>query len=55
MEQQNIFPETIHIEGKEQPEIQLEGRKVLFDKKVSLLPEKIKRSFPDKRQTTLHE
>lgn len=52
MDKQTIFPATIYSEGSSVPSIELEGRKVLFDKKVSLLPEKIKKT--PKKNGTAH-
>lgn len=43
MEQQNVFPLSILTEGTEESQIKLNGQKVVFDKKVSLLPAEIKK------------
>lgn len=42
MNKQRLFPTRPLAQGMSEPAIDLEGQKVLFDKKVSLLPIDIK-------------
>lgn len=48
MNTQNIFPAQALSETAGEPEIKLEGHKVIFDKKVSLLPVDIRKEQPAK-------
>lgn len=43
MNTQNIFPRQALATGLGEPSIKLEGHKVVFDKKVSLLPANIRK------------
>ena len=43
MNKQHIFPSQVLTEGMSEPLIILEGQKVVFDKKVSLLPADIRK------------
>jgi hypothetical protein len=51
MNRQNIFPRQALAEGLSEPSIKLEGQKVVFDKKVSLLPVDIRKDEPIKTKT----
>lgn len=44
MNRQTKFPTAAIAEGMSTPDIVMEGQKVLFDKKVSLLPADIKKT-----------
>lgn len=46
MNAQHVFPTQSIAEGLGEPAIQLEGQKVVFDKKVSLLPTDVKNRKP---------
>ena len=43
MSTQNIFPRQALARGLSEPSIKLEGHKVMFDKKVSLLPANVRK------------
>jgi hypothetical protein len=43
MNSQHIFPRQALATGLSEPSIKLEGHKVVFDKKVSLLPANIRK------------
>ena len=43
MNTQNIFPRQALATGLSEPSIKLEGHRVVFDKKVSLLPADIRK------------
>jgi hypothetical protein len=51
MDRQNIFPVQAMTDSSSEPAIKLEGQKVVFDKKVSLLPVDIKREETAKVKT----
>jgi hypothetical protein len=46
MNRQNIFPAMAMSDTATEPAVALEGQKVVFDKKVSLLPADIKKEKP---------
>lgn len=48
MSRQNIFPAMAFSESLADSSVKLEGQKVMFDKKVSLLPADIRREDPIK-------
>jgi len=48
MNTQNIFPAQSLSEASGEPAIKLEGQKVVFDKKVSLLPVDVRKEKPVK-------
>lgn len=48
MNRQNIFPSMAFSAGSGEATVKLEGQKVVFDKKVSLLPADIRRGEPPK-------
>jgi hypothetical protein len=48
MTTQNIFPAQALSESGGEPAITMEGKKVIFDKKVSLLPVDIRKEAPVK-------
>ena len=48
MHEQNIFPRYALAEGLSEPAIKLEGQKVVFDKKVSLLPADVRKEITKK-------
>ena len=52
MNRQNIFPAQTLTESLSEPSINLEGQKVVFDKKVSLLPADIRKEEPIKIKTS---
>lgn len=47
----DIFPAQALSEGSDTPAIKLEGQKVVFDKKVSLLPADIRKEEPTKHKS----
>lgn len=48
MERRNIFPVDAAAESFSDSSVKLEGQRMLFDKKVSLLPVDIRREAPAK-------
>jgi hypothetical protein len=46
MNRQNIFPVMAMSDSATEPAVSLEGQKVVFDKKVSMLPADIKKERP---------
>jgi hypothetical protein len=51
MNSRDIFPVQALSEGSDTPAIKLEGQKVVFDKKVSLLPVDIRKEEPTKHKS----
>jgi hypothetical protein len=48
MNRQHIFPAMAFSEGTSETSIKLEGQKVVFDKKVSLMPADVRKEEPVK-------